>query len=252
MDRQVRDDHRRRGRLAARPVSHRRHAGAAAFRGRARRGGAEPRARSTSCSIRSAAACRQSDGWPTASPAADGFIEFPVDVARRWHRRRPSRIPPRPRCSPLTTAIACWSAATSTTSPRRSSRCKHRDLARASAPWSCSGLLGGLILSRWMLSAAGAGQPVDRTDHGRRLRPPHRHRRQRRRVRRAGPEPQRHARPDRAAAGRHAPGQRGHRPRSAHALEPHALADRGGADGRAATPTRRASCSRTPCGTPTA
>ena len=39
------------------------------------------------------------------------------------------------------------------------------------------GLLGGLILSRWMLTPAGADQPVDRADHGRRLRPPHRHRR---------------------------------------------------------------------------
>ena len=95
------------------------------------------------------------------------------------------------------------------------------------------GLVGGLILSRWMLARL---ERINRSttrimegELGRRIAI----RRQWRRVRRSRAEPERHARPDRAAAGRHAPGQRGYRARSAHAAQPDALAHRGGADGRA-------------------
>ena len=170
-------------------------------------------------------------GWPDGEPTPTATSSF-RSTCTKAAPGRPSPTPPRPRCSPIDAGYLLLVG-----------RDVH-DLAQSEQQIKTAiflgigaivvlGLLGGLILSRWMLTRL---ERINRStarimagEFGRRIA----HRRERRRVRRSGPEPQRHARPDRAAAGRHAPGQRGHRPRSAYTLEPHALADRGRSDGRA-------------------
>ena len=181
-----------------------------------------------------AAARRQSRRLAEVRPVDDGFIEFAVDVARRGSGAAQVASRQGQGRSPANDGFACWSAATCRTTCRSLQQIKHRDPARHRRHGRARARRrpGHEPLDA---EPPGARQPLDHADHGRRFRPAHRDRGQRRRVRRAGPEPERYAGADRAPAGRHAAGQRGHRPRPAHALEPDALADRGGADGCAAT-----------------
>ena len=166
-------------------------AGAAMLRRRARRGRAQPpRDLPPGRSARGIGLPAISTGWPTVRPDADGFVAFEVQ-STRTAGACPSSIDATAQAwSTSTAASACSSGATSRTSSRPSARCAPRSCS-ASGVMVVLGLVGGLIMSRWMLSRLERINRATRADHGRRSQPADRDRRRRRRVRRAGAEPER-------------------------------------------------------------
>ena len=141
-------------------------------------------------------------GWPTGVPDADGFLTFDVEVhGGRRPEAAASRTPPRPSVLAIDRGFRLLVGRDINDLVQTQRQMRAAILLGVGA-MIVLGLLGGLILSRWMLARLERVNRSTAQDHGRRVRPADRHRRQWRRVRRAGPEPQRHARADRAAAGR--------------------------------------------------
>ena len=171
------------------------------------------------------------DGWPTVRPDAEGFVTFTVNVMEDG-RRLPKQHDAKARVINLEGDFRLL-VGRDINDLSQTQRQMRAAILSGVGMMVVLGLLGGVILSRWMLNRL---ERINRTtrrimagDLGQRIRIDGHDDE----FDELALQPERDARAHRAPAGRHAPGQRGYRPRSAHATQPDALAHRGGVDGRA-------------------